>query len=133
MKDGQGRIISIPSKESVTPEGMLSMVAYGLCTLPLICYLKILLDVNHQPWYANYATIMKTWSLIDAYFDALTTHGPRYGFFPEPAKSIIVVPEGREDAASRFFAAYQFQIVTGTQYLGGFVGSKDWDQDWDQD
>ena len=41
-----------------------------------------------------------------------------------------MVSEGREEAVTRFFAAYQFEIVTGTHYLGDFLGSKNHKQDW---
>ena len=72
---------------------------------------------------------METWSLIAAYFDALTTYVLCYSFFLEPKKFMMMVPQGHEEAVARFFAAYQFEIVTGTCYLGSFVGSKDQEQD----
>ena len=68
---------------------------------------------------------MATYPIIAAYFDSLTEHRLCFSFFLEPVKSILVVLEGCKEAAARFFVAYQFEIVTGTRYLIGFVGSKD--------
>jgi hypothetical protein len=50
-------------------------------------------------------------------------HGPSYGFFPEPSKSILIVtPENKAAAESAFFADKGFTIVTGHRYLGSFIG-----------
>ena len=101
------------------------MVAYGLCIPPpLICHLKSILHMNDQPWYVNDAAIIATWTIIVYYFNALMEHSPRFEFYLDFQKSILVVPKGYEEATTRFFAAYQFKIVTGTRYLGDFVGSK---------
>ena len=45
----------------------------------------------------------------------------------------MVVKEGYEDTSARFFLGYQFQIVTCTQYLGRYVGSKEREADWLED
>ena len=79
------------------------MVTYGLVILPLILHIKSLILVPYQPWHANNIAIMTTWFLIVAYFDALTIHGPRYVFFLEPEKSIMMVKERYMEAAVRFF------------------------------
>ena len=59
-----------------------------------------------QPWYANNAVIMEKRTLIVEYFNALTLHRPRYGFFLEPDKLILVVKEGYGEAEACFFLIY---------------------------
>ena len=87
--------------------------------------MKTVIQAPNQPWYVDNAAIMVLWGLIVDYFTALTNHGPRFGFYPDPEKSIVVVKENQEDDATRFFAGLNFKIVTGTRYLGGYMGSKE--------
>ena len=56
--------------------------------------------------YANNAAIMATWLLSVAYFDTLTIYRPHYSFSPELENLIVVVEEGYEEEASRFFLGY---------------------------
>ena len=65
---------------------------------------------------------MDDWEEIESYYAVLDQHGPRYGFHPEPSKSVLVVPEGSEEAAEAKFASRRFDIVSGARYLEGFVG-----------
>ena len=46
------------------------------------------------------------------------------GYFPYPTKSILVVSPQNVPRVEAFFWGYGIQIVTGSCYLGGFIGSK---------
>ena len=59
-----------------------------------------------------------------AMFKELKEIGPGYGYFPEPRKSIIVVTPENLQLAQQSFADEGFKVVTGSRYLGGFIGSK---------
>ena len=50
--------------------------------------------------------------------------GSPRGYFPEPTKSILVVSPWNIPHAEAFFRGYGIQIVMGSRYLEGFVGSK---------
>ena len=50
--------------------------------------------------------------------------GPPRGYFPDPTKSVLVVSLQNVLLAEAFFWGYGFQIMTGSQYLGGFVGTE---------
>ena len=104
------------------------MITHGLDILPLIRFIKMLVLAPHQPWYADDAAIMVLLALIVEYFNALTLHRLRFGFYLEPKRSIVVAKEGYEEAAAQFFAGLWFKIVTGTRYLGGTSAqrSKNW-------
>ena len=49
---------------------------------------------------------------------------PPQGYFPEPTKRILVVSPRNIPWVEAFFWDYRLHMVTGTRYIGGFVGSK---------
>jgi hypothetical protein len=63
----------------------------------------------------------------------LQEKGPKRGCFPEPSKSILIVPEHNKDAAEIAFKDLGFTIVTGSRYLGGFIGEATDQQLWIQE
>ena len=46
------------------------------------------------------------------------------GLLPEPNKIILVVSLWNVPRLEDFFRGYDLQVVTGSRYLGGFVGKK---------
>jgi hypothetical protein len=80
-----------------------------------------------------------TFAGIRQYFEKLQEKGPRRGYFPEPSKSILViVHEHNKEAAKNTFKDLGFTVVTGSRYLGGFIGEapnqlswiKEKNEDW---
>ena len=59
---------------------------------------------------------MKTW------LQKVCKFGPKYGYFPEPSKSILMVNEKFIADAKTLFEPMRLTVVTGSRYLGGFVG-----------
>jgi hypothetical protein len=58
-------------------------------------------------------------------FTRLKEIGPNYGYFPEPSKSILIVPQHSFEHASSVFADLGFKVTTGSRYyLSGFIGEK---------
>ena len=43
-------------------------------------------------------------------------------YFPEPTKNILVVNQINVDSAEEFLCGMGLQVVTGSPYLGGFIG-----------
>ena len=61
--------------------------------------------------------------------DLLLLLGPRYGNFPNGAKSWLVVKEGVEDTAREAFSDSDIRITAdGHRYLGGVIGSEAFEQ-----
>jgi hypothetical protein len=58
---------------------------------------------------------------------------PLATYYPEPAKSILVVKEANKAAATEYFADLGFTVVTGHRYLGGFLGANEDLQAWLKD
>jgi hypothetical protein len=93
------------------------MVAYGILLLPLIHSLKDEIPDNNQPWYADNAGAGGSFTHIQWYFERLQELGPRWGYFPEPLKSILIVQPHSKVAVDIAFKDLGFTIITG-----GFLG-----------
>jgi len=80
------------SKEGVTQGDPLSMFMYAVGTLPLI---RSFHNPGHwtQLWYADGASAGGTLLELHDWFNLLLSHGPAFGYYPEPTKSFIVVNE----------------------------------------
>jgi hypothetical protein len=129
-QDGSGLMIF--SKEGVTQGCPLAMVAYGVGVLPLIRNLKERFPKLYQSWYADDASAAGTLKLIKEFFEELVQVGPKYGYFPEPSKSILVVSSNNQPLALNFVETNNlgFIVKTGARYLGGFVGEETDRNNW---
>ncbi|CAM9907663.1 unnamed protein product, partial [Heterosigma akashiwo] len=59
-----------------------------------------------------------------AWVKALVKEGPKYGYYPEPSKSVLVVKEGKEERAREVFAECpDLDIVSHHRFLGGCIGA----------
>ena len=64
------------------------------------------------------------------HFRDLQLRGPDRGYYPEPTKSIFVVAERNVPRAKEYFRGMGIQVVTGSIYLGGFVGEREAEAIW---
>ena len=92
LKSADGRDFEIiHSQEGVTQGNLLAMIAYDISFIPMIRILqKEILDV-FQPWYADDGADMVPIPRLLQFFDRFTVLGPKYGYFPEESKSILIV------------------------------------------
>ena len=59
-----------------------------------------------------------------AWVKALVKEGPKYGYYPEPSKSVLVVKEGKKERAREVFAEYpDREMVSHHRFLGGCIGA----------
>ena len=56
--------------------------------------------------------------------------GPPRGYFPEPTNSILVVAPMNVSREEEFFHGMGLQVVTGSRYLGGFIGDEEAEKRW---
>ena len=120
----------LSSREGVTQGDPLSMIVYGLGTLPLIRQLRAEFPEVEQPWYADDGGAAGHFTSILRLFGRLQEIGPRFGYFPEPSKCVVIVSPDNVKAATEAFAKVGFQVATGRRYLGGFIGKRDELQSW---
>ena len=51
------------------------------------------------------------------------TEGPKYGYYPKPLKSLLIVKQNYEEYAERIFAGSNIKITTeGARHLGTVLG-----------
>jgi len=55
---------------------------------------------------------------------ATSLDGPAYGYFPEPCKTVLVVQPSDMQEAIDMFHDLGVRVVSGSRFLGGFVGEK---------
>ena len=120
----------ILSREGVTQGDPLSMVLYGLALTPLASTIRAAVPTVVQPWYADDAAMAGPVHGIAAAQRLLLELGPRRGYFPEPEKSILIVPLATPPNALDPLAEFNFRHEEGHRYLGGFVGSGETEAAW---
>ena len=78
------------SKEGITQGDPLSMMLYAVAILPLIHSLK---NPKRwiQNWYADDSACVATLPSLHAWFSQLSSSSPDFGYFPQPAKTVLMV------------------------------------------
>jgi hypothetical protein len=124
IRGNNGTGAFLHSKEGFTQGDPLSIFAYSVGILPLICQLKAKFPKVEQLWYADDSGIRR-------FFNRLVEIGPNFGYCPEATQSILVVPQHSLEAAQVSFFDLNFKITTGSCYLGKFIGEdSDLTGDW---
>ena len=109
------------SKEGVTQGDPLSMCFYAVTLMPPIRKLKS--PDWSQNWFADDSSCIGGLSEVKGWFEMLLSEGPKYGYYPEPSKSVLVVREELFDKAQMLFGNMGVKVTN--RFLGGFVGDKD--------
>ena len=93
----------IKSREGTTQGDPLAMAMYALAITPLIQRLGTHHPDSGQVWYADDASATGKLSDLHQWWSSLSELGPRFGYFPNPSKTHLVVkPEVLDDAQSLF-------------------------------
>ena len=122
LQNRYGKASILHSIEAMKQGYLLVMIAYGIGILPLINNLKQEIPDVTQPWYADNAGALGTFTILETYFDSLTRQGPVQGYHPDPAKSVLIVRPENLEAGKVFVARHGFWVCTGAHYLGGYIG-----------
>ena len=69
-------------------------------------------------------------SHILAHLRDLQARGLPRGYFLEPTKSILFVAPRNLARAEEFFRGMGIKVVTGSRYLGGFIGEVEAEKSW---
>ena len=110
------------SKEGVTQGDPISMCFYAIALIPLIRSLR---GQGRwvQSWYADDSACVGPLDKVKEWFRMLSERGPGFGYFPEPAKSVVVDPRFK-DMAVAMFSDIGVKVVSGNHFLGGYVGDE---------
>ena len=113
---------TILSQEGTTQGDPLSMAIYAVATTPLIRRLSA--NPTTQVWYADDAAAGGKLSNIRSWWDHLLKIGPDYGYYPNAAKTSIIVKEEHLSKATSAFEGTGVQITQeGKRYLGAALGT----------
>lgn len=110
------------SEEGTTQGDPLAMLMYGASLVPLIKKLENR-DKYLQSWYADDSAAIGELKNLKEWLDLVIREGPKYGYYPEPSKSYLVVDKKYVAQAHEIFDEYKIKIVEGKRFLGGFVGT----------
>ena len=110
------------SKEGMTQGYPLDMIEYGIGVLPIIRDHRRAHPHVTQPWYADDTEAGGEFEEIMDHFRDLQLRRPTRGYYPDPTKSILVVANRNVPRAKEYFREMRIKVVTGSRYLGGFLG-----------
>ena len=67
---------------------------------------------------------MATLPSLHAWFSQLLSSGPVFGYLPQPAKTVLVASPSYVNQAASLFSNLGIKVVSGSRFLGGFVGER---------
>jgi hypothetical protein len=81
--------------------------------------------------FADDASAAGKLEVVLAWVQALMEEGPKYGYHPEPSKSVLVVKAGLEERAKVVFKDFPgLEIVSHHKFLGGCLGAREGVLEW---
>ena len=113
---------SLLSDEGTTQGDVAAMPIYGLGIKPLTIKLGEAVDKTKckQVWYADDSTSGGKITEIRKWWDELCSSGPKYGYFPLPSKTILIVKPEFENEAN----------TLGERHMGAVIGNNDYKHEY---
>jgi len=127
LKDSK-QLIFILSKEGITQGDSLGMKVYGIGILPLTRKLKNTVKYT-QNWFADDSACIGELQSLLIWIELLLEEGPKSGYYLQLEKCYCIVDPSYLEEANLLFSKKSIKIVTGSKYVGGYVGSE---QDLDE-
>ncbi len=126
----------ILGKEGVNQGCVFGSVCYGIGLMPIAERMREEVPEALQPLFADDITAAGQAGHNAACLAFLKVHGPVYGYYPEPSKSIYVC-KGEDEAVARMaLVARGLTGVTfkrGHRYLGSYVGCRELKEEYVRD
>jgi len=107
------------------------MAIYALVVVPLIRRLRTAVPEASQVWFADDATAVGTLQTLKSWWQALSSQGPDYGYFPNALKTVLIVKPHLLSVAGTLFDGTNVKITDqGQRHLGAALGSRDFAEDY---
>ena len=111
------------SREGTTQGDPLAMAMYALATVPLLK--KVQTEGSTQVWYADDAAAGGKIQAVKQWWEKLSIHGEKFGYFPNAKKSWLIVKPNCLEEAKRVFSKTAVNITSeGRKYLGAALGTE---------
>ncbi len=133
---GEDKYEIIYSEEGTTQGDVAAMGKYGIAIKPLIDNLSDVVDTSKckQAWYADDSSAGGELVEMRKWWDELYSAGPKYGYFPLPKKTILIVKPEHLEKAERVFAGTGVKITCeGERHMGAVIGSSDFKEKYIND
>ena len=116
------------SREGTTQGDPTAMAAYAIGMTPLLMFLFEYITSNNNTTkhvaFADDFTVAGKIHEIKDYWDSICNIGPKYGYFPKPEKSYLIVKDDHLLKVNDIFKHSNVKITsTGQRYLGAVIGS----------
>ena len=107
----------LSSQEGTTQGCPLAMAMYALGIIPLIkeAQTHVPNKQDFQGWLADDSQAVGRLTALKQWWDAICEKGPRYGYFPKPGKSYLVVKPDKIDEAKKVFKGTGVHVVLDAQ------------------
>ncbi len=116
------------SQEGTTQGDVPAQAIYSCSTMPLLHNVKQYTKDNKadvkQIMYADDAAAGGKIENLAIWWERILDVGPKFGYFPKPSKSWLIVKPGLEDLAKSKFPDLNITSV-GHKYLGSFIGTEE--------
>ena len=115
----------LSSQEGTTQGCPLAMAMYALGIIPLIkeAQTHVPNKQDFQGWLADDSQAVGRLTALKQWWDVICEKGPRYGYFPKPGKSYLVVKPDKIDEAKKVFQGTGVHVVLDAQRdLGAVIG-----------
>ena len=117
------------SEEGCTQGDPAAMGFYSLGTKPLIDALSDCVDTGtcKQSWFADDSSAVGKLRAVRSWWERLITLGPKYGYYPKPSKTILILKDAAlMSYAKSLFAGTGIKITCqGQRHLGAVIGDEE--------
>ena len=114
----------ISSLEGTTQGDPAAMGMYALSVLPLIKSSCAPDPSLLQAWYADDGTGVGKLEKLREWWENIKTTGPKYGYYANAKKTILVVKPEHEALAHTLFGNTGIEIQRGSRHLGAAIGTQ---------
>ena len=126
----------LSSEEGATQGDVLAMALYALGIKPLINELasQVPVSVCKQSWYADDSNGAGRLRALKKWWDTLVELGPKFGYFPKPKKTVLVVKNQHLAEATRIFENSGVKLtIEGHRHLGAAIGTNEFKKNYVKD
>ena len=102
----------------------LSIITYGICTLPLIRELREVHPKVTELWYANETGAGRNFAASRLHLEDLMVSGPPKGYLPDPTNRLLVVSEKNAMQEEYYFRGLGLKLFTGSRNISGFISDQ---------